>query len=157
MNLLAPRETIYMDAGGRVYYYDYYTHWFYVDGRYAYCLEPTEAAPSDGYYETTAMGEGLLRKAMYYVFGGPGYETYRASFGNLGSVNWNEESEYAMSHCIVAYCYTGDMDAFTGAPDDLKDALLWEISNIESLPDPPEAFEAFYFDVDGAGQTTGGC
>ena len=128
-----------------------------MDGRYAYCLEPTEAAPSDGYYETTAMGEGLLRKAMYYVLGGPGYETYRSTFGNLGSVNWNEESEYAMSHCITAYCYTGDMDAFTGAPDDLKDALLWEISNIESLPDPPEAFEAFYFNVDGAGQTMGGC
>ena len=157
MNLLSPRETIYMDAGGRVYYGDYYTHWFYVDDRYAYCLEPRETAPSDGYYETVAMGDGLLRKAMYYVFGGPGYETYRASFGNLGSVNWNEESEYAMSHCITAYCYTGDMDAFIGLSDDLKDALLWEISNIESLPDPPEAFEAFYFNVNGAGQTMGGC
>ena len=157
MNLLAPRETIYLDAGGRVYYYDYYTHWFHVDGRYAYCLEPREAAPSDGYYETTAMGEGLLRKAMYYVFGGPGYEVYTSTFGNLGSDNWNEESEYAMSHCIVAYCYTGDMDAFLGTPDELKEALLWEISNIESLPDPPASFEAFYFNMDGSGQTMGGC
>ena len=157
MNLLAPRETIYLDAGGRVYYYDYYTHWFHIDGRYAYCLEPREAAPSDGYYETTAMGEGLLRKAMYYVFGGPGYEVYTSTFGNLGSDNWNEESEYAMSHCIVAYCYTGDMDAFLGTPDELKEALLWEISNIESLPDPPASFEAFYFNMDGSGQTMGGC
>ena len=157
MNLLAPRETIYMDAGGRVYYEGYYTHWFYVDDRYAYCLEPTKAAPSDGYYETTAMGEGLLRKAMYYVLGGPGYEIYRSTFGNLGSNNWNEESEYAMSHCITAYCYTGDMNAFIGLSDDMKDALLWEIGNIESLPDPPAAFEAFYFNVGGSGQTMGGC
>lgn len=157
MNLLAPRETIYLDAGGRVYYYDYYTHWFHIDGRYAYCLEPRETAPSDGYYETTAMGEGLLRKAMYYVFGGPGYEIYTSTFGNLGSDNWNEESEYAMSHCIVAYCYTGDMDAFVGMPEELREALLWEVSNIESLPDPPASFEAFYFNMDGSGQTMGGC
>lgn len=157
LNLLAPRESIYMETGARVYYYDYYTHWFKVEDRYAYCLEPKKSAPSSGYYETIAMGEGLLRKAMYYVLGGPGYEIYTSTFGNLGSVNWNEESEYTMSHCIVSYCYTGDMDAFFGTPDDLKDALMWEIGNIESLPDPPASFKAFYFNMDGMGQTMGGC
>ena len=156
-NLLASKETIYLEAGGRVYYNDYYTHWFHVDGRYAYCLEPRKAAPSDGYYGITAMEAGLLRKAMYYVLGGPGYETYTSAFGNLGADNWDEESEYAMSHCIVSYCYTGDMEAFLGIPDDLKEDLLLEISNIESLPDPPDSFEAFYFNMDGGGQTMGGC
>lgn len=150
-------ETIYLDTGEKVYYHDYYTHWFHVDGRYAYCLEPRKTAPSDGYYKTTVMEEGLLRKAMYYVLGGPGYETYRAAFGNIGAVEWSEDSEYAMSHCIVSYCYTGDMDAFFGTPDNLKEELLWEIRNIESLPDPPGSFKAFYFNVDGRGQTMGGC
>ena len=150
-------ENVYLTTGARAYYEEYYTHWFDVDGRVAYCLEPTKTAPNSGYYTTTDMGTGLLRKAMYYMYGGPGYETYREWFGNIGATEYSEESEYAISHCMVSYIYTGSLDAFVGVSQETKDAILVQVDQLNQLPDPPEGFVAFYFNMgDSTYQTMGG-
>lgn len=150
-------ENVYLTVGDRAYYEDYYTHFFDVNGSTAYCLEPSKLAPASGNYTTTEMGTGLLRKTMYYVYGGPGYEIYRENFGNIGSIYYSIESEYCMSHCLVSFAYTGTMDAFTGLGEQTKNELLAELENIKSLPDPPSSFEAFYFNLGNESyQTMGG-
>ncbi len=151
------RENVYLTVGERAYYEEYYTHFFDVNGSTAYCLEPSKLAPASGTYSTTEMGEGLLRKTMYYVYGGAGYGVYREHFGNIGSVEYSEESEYCMSHCLVSFAYTGSMDAFTGLGEQTKNELLAELDQIKTLPDPPSSFEAFYFNMgSGSYQTMGG-
>ena len=58
-------------------YIGYSTHYYYVNGNLAYCLEPDMGSPGNGTYPSGEMSsEELLAKAMYYVYGGPGFETY---------------------------------------------------------------------------------
>ena len=78
------KETVIVEAadvslvrGERVEYIGYSTHYYYVNGNLAYCLEPDMGSPGNGTYPSGEMSsEELLAKAMYYVYGGPGFETY---------------------------------------------------------------------------------
>lgn len=151
------RETVQLTVGKEVYYGTYSTNYFYVDGKPAYCLEPLKATPEPGSYEAETLETGNLRKGLYYAYGGPGYDTYTAEFGYLGSGGgFDEDREYCMSHCILSYLYSGSPDAFTGLTDSETAVLLQQIDQMLSLPDPPQSFYAFVFGSGGAGQTMGG-
>lgn len=150
-------DTVYLEVGDVVKYEGYSTNYFMVEGKAAYCLEPLKTTPSPGEYEVQPLEKGRLRKGMYYVYGGPGYETYVSSYGYLGHAGgFVFESEYCMSHCILAYLYSGSQDAFTGLDDGLISALMQEIDWIMTLPDPPASFYAFTFNSGGSSQTMGG-
>lgn len=151
------RKTVHLNVGEKVYYEGYSTNYFSVDGKMAYCLEPLKSTPSPGDYEIKELGNGKLRKVMYYVYGGPGYDTYVTHYGYLGyAAEFRLDSEYCMSHCILSFVYSGSADAFAGVSEDIVEALKWEIDRIMELPDPPDSFNAFTFNSGRDSQTMGG-
>ena len=64
--------------------------------------------------------------------------------------------EYCMSHCIAAYFYLENNNAFIGLSDEQIRGLKQKAANIRSLPEPPEYFNAFIFNTSGSRQVMGG-
>ena len=88
--------------GEAVQYMGYSTHYYYVNGNLAYCLEPDMASPGNGNYPSEEIDPAqLLGKAMYYVYGGPGYDAYMKPH----------------IACLIAYCPTFTTDAIRKAQD----------------------------------------
>lgn len=50
----------------------------------------------------------------------------------------------------------GTEEAFLGLDQQVIENLKQKAKNIESMPDPPESFYAFLFNLNSAGQTMGG-
>ena len=146
-----------LTVGREIFYGSYSTNYFDVNGKTAYCLEPLKDTPLSGNYKVQPLGNVLLRKGLYYAYGGPGYEIYFQKFGMLGvSGNRTADEEYCMSHCILSYMYSGSPEAFTGLTERAVALLKQKIENIRSLPDPPESFYAFLFNMGGDAQAMGG-
>lgn len=153
----AADESVELTVGREIYYGTYSTNYFDVDGKTAYCLEPLEDTPASGRYSVHPLGEGAVRKGLYYVYGGPGYAMYQAEFGNIGiRSGYSQDDEYCMSHCILSYLYSGEDSAFTGLDSAAISILKRRAANILSLPEPPGAFYAFLFNIGGSGQVMGG-
>lgn len=149
--------TVNLDIGEELLYGSYHTRSYTVDGQTAYCLEPLKPWPASGRYEAQRLEEGDLRKAFYYIYGGPGYETYVEKYGYFGfSGKMVKTDEYCMSHCIAAYFYLGSNEAFTGISADQAETLKQKAEKIRTLPDPPEYFNAFIFKTSGNQQAIGG-
>lgn len=146
-----------LTVGRAVYYGTYSTNYFNVEGKTAYCLEPLKDTPESGHYAVHPLDGGAVRKGIYYVYGGPGYALYQERFGRIGIGNgYSQDDEYCMSHCILSYLYSGNDSAFTGLDSSVIAVLKERVQNILSLPEPPEAFYAFLFNMDGSGQVMGG-
>src|SRR5699024_10631592 len=72
--LTAEAAEVSLVRGDRVEYIGYSTYYYYIDGNLAYCLEPEKTSPGNGTYASGEMSsDELLAKAMYYVYGGPGF------------------------------------------------------------------------------------
>ena len=150
-------ETVGLTVGREIFYGTYSTNYFDVDGKTAYCLEPLKDTPSSGRYKVSPLERGKVRKGLYYVYGGPGYEKYKEKFGAIGiSSSYSQDDEYCMSHCIVSYLYSGNESAFTGLGSDAAADLRQKAEHILSMPEPPESYYAFLFNTGGAGQVMGG-
>ena len=146
----AADEAVKLTVGREVYYGTYSTNYFDVDGKTAYCLEPLKDTPSSGHYKIQSLDNGAVRKGLYYVYGGPGYALYQERFGGIGLRGGSSrDDEYCMSHCILSYLYSGNDSAFTGLDSSSISVLKERAGQIVSLPDPPEAFHAFLFNLDG--------
>lgn len=153
----AEQGSVELTVGRAVYYGTYSTNYFDVEGKTAYCLEPLKDTPKSGHYAAHPLDGGAVRKGIYYVYGGPGYALYQERFGRIGIGNgYSQDDEYCMSHCILSYLYTGNDSAFTGLDSSVIPVLKERVQNIQSLPEPPEAFYAFLFNMDGSGQVMGG-
>lgn len=153
----AEQGAVELTVGRAVYYGTYSTNYFDVEGKTAYCLEPLKDTPKSGHYAVHPLDGGAVRKGIYYVYGGPGYALYQERFGRIGIGNgYSQDDEYCMSHCILSYLYTGNDSAFTGLDSSVILVLKERVQNILSLPEPPEAFYAFLFNMDGNGQVMGG-
>lgn len=149
--------TVSLVMGEMIYYGSYCTHYYTVEGKIAYCLEPKKQWLVSGEYEAQRLENGNLRKGLYYVYGGPGYETYVAKYGYLGFTGkLVRDDEYGMSHCIAAYLYSGDEQSFTGLTAEQTAALKQKAEKIKGMPEPPLYFNAFLFNTDGPGQVMGG-
>ena len=61
-----------------------------------------------------------------------------------------------MSHCILSYLYSGNASAFTGLDSSDAAEVKKAAERIAGLPEPPEAFYAFLFNIGGDGQVMGG-
>ncbi len=84
-----------------------------------------------------------LRKALYYLNGGYGYEK---SIKNQYLSGWSDDNSYVIGHLVVAYIYAGysaGSGAFHGAPQSYIDKSVEVANAIKGLPEPPAAFKAF--------------
>ncbi len=137
--MMVKAQDVSLEVGEKVSYMGYSTNYFYVDGNLAYCLEPAMGTPGDGIYDGTELdADGLLGKAMYYVYGGPGYEAYMKPSLTGG---WEDNSRaYCLSHCILSYIYDdcdAESDAFLGLNEDIIDAVKMYTEAINDWPDIP--------------------
>lgn len=143
--VFAADGTLTFNSGETIAYGDYFTTRMTFDGdNKAYCVEPLKSTPSAGTYEYDLLaGDSPVRKALYYLPGGYGYEK-NIQGQYLGG--WAEDDAYVIGHLVVAYTYAGyqaDSGAFYGAPQAYIDKAV-EISNaINALADPPQNFRAF--------------
>ena len=138
--------TLNFQAGDLISYGDYYTSRMTVDGsNTAYCVQPMMKTPASGTYSYDLLPSGsALRKALYYLPGGYGYEKENIQSQYLSG--WSETNCYVIGHLTASYVYA-DYDAgsgaFYGAPQNYIDKAV-EISNaIRNLPNPPSSFRAF--------------
>lgn len=138
--------TLNFHAGDLISYGDYYTSWMTVDGsNTAYCVQPMMKTPESGTYSYDLLSSGsALRKALYYLPGGYGYEKENIQSQYLSG--WSETNCYVIGHLTASYVYA-DYDAgsgaFYGAPQNYIDKAV-EIANaIKNLPNPPSSFRAF--------------
>lgn len=106
-----------------------------------------------GTYEYDLLGnDSPVRKALYYLPGGYGYEKH---IKNQYLGGWAEDDAYVIGHLVVSYIYAGysaGSGAFYGAPQSYIDKALEVNAAIGSLPNPPESFRAFL--VPGSGRQT---
>ena len=94
----AEAKEVSLVKGDAIRYMGYSTHYYYVDGNLAFCLEPDMKSPGNGAYSASELdSKSHLSKAMYYMYGGPGYEQYIKSSLTGG---WGED---ANAYCCLLY------------------------------------------------------
>ena len=154
MTVHAADGTVSFHAGANIPYGDYFTSRMTFDGNNtAYCVEPLKKTPASGSYSYDLLAkDSPLRKALYYLNGGYGYEkTVKDKYFS----GWSDDNSYVIGHLVVAYIYAGyssDTGAFHGAPQSFIDKAKEVAQAIKSLPAPPESFRAFI--IPGSGSQT---
>lgn len=137
--------TISFNPGENVPYGSYSTTRMTFDGsNTAYCLEPYKKTPGTGSYQYNFLPEGSpIRKALYYLNGGYGYDkiTKNQCFGG-----WSDTDAYVIGHLALSYIfdnYNEGGGAFYGAPENFIAKAKEVIGVINGLPAPPHSFQAF--------------
>ena len=107
------------------------------NGQWSYCLEASKRTPSSGNYAASVIENNVMvRKFLYYGFGGPNGSLFKGQALTDDGLN-EEETGYLYTHVLLSLAYSGDM---CGANiDDLERAgigLKSTWSYVESLPDP---------------------
>lgn len=154
MTVHAADGTVSFHAGANIPYGNYFTSRMTFDGNNtAYCVEPLKKTPASGSYSYDLLAkDSPLRKALYYLNGGYGYEkTVKDKYFS----GWSDDNSYVIGHLVVAYIYAGyssDTGAFHGAPQSFIDKAKEVTEAIKSLPAPPENFRAFI--IPGSGSQT---
>lgn len=138
--------TLNFQAGKNIHYGDYVTAKMTVDGdNTAYCVQPTMPTPASGTYEYNLLpGDSELRKALFYLPGGYGYEEQNIAATYLSG--WSEDDRYVIGHLTASYVYSGydaGSGSFWGAPQNYIDKAVELANVIRSLPNPPASFRAF--------------
>ena len=143
--VLAADGTIQFNSGEPIHYGDYLTTKMTFDGdNMAYCVEPMKKTPQAGTYSYNLLPtDSPVRKALYYLPGGYGYD---ANIKAQYLSGWSEDHAYVIGHLTVAYIYSGydeGSGAFYGAPQDYIDKAIEVANAISALPNPPQSFRAF--------------
>ncbi len=154
MPVHAADGTINYHAGAHIPYGSYSTSRMTFDGsNTAYCVEPKESTPPSGTYSYNLLGNSSpLRKALYYLNGGYGYDKHIKKQYLSG---WSDDNSYVIGHLVVAYIYadySASTGAFYGAPQNYIDKAVEVANAIKDLPAPPETFRAFI--IPGRGSQT---
>lgn len=143
--VFAADGTLHFNSGENIPYGTYVTARMTFDGsNTAYCLEPSKKTPEVGDYEYELLPQGSpIRKALYYLNGGYGYEkiTKDACFEG-----WSDTDSYVIGHLALAYIYdnySDGGDAFHGATPELEAKAKEVVDFINGQPEPPESFQAF--------------
>lgn len=142
--------TLHFNSGETIAYGDYYTTRMTFDGENtAYCLEPMKKPPEEGDYSYNLLPENSpIRKALYYLNGGYGYDTVTRDKCFHG---WSDTDAYVIGHLAVAYIFDNYNDkggAFYGAPANYVAKAKEVVKVIDSLPAPPQTFRAFILPVE---------
>ncbi|BDF35851.1 hypothetical protein CE91St62_39130 [Lachnospiraceae bacterium] len=137
--------TLHFNSGETLSYGSYFTTRMTFDGsNTAYCVEPLKYTPAAGDYSYDLLpANSPVRKALFYLPGGYGYEK---SIKNSYLSGWSDDNAYVIGHLVAAYTYANYNDnsgAFHGATQEYINKAK-EITNaIQSLPNPPKSFKAF--------------
>lgn len=142
--------TLHFNSGETIAYGDYYTTRMTFDGENtAYCLEPMKKPPEEGDYSYNLLPENSpIRKALYYLNGGYGYDTVTRDKCFHG---WSDTDAYVIGHLAVAYIFDNYNDkggAFYGASANYVAKAKEVVKVIDSLPAPPQTFRAFILPVE---------
>lgn len=150
----AAGNTVKFEPGYSIPYGNYSTTKMSIDGGtgIAYCAEPYKKTPMAGTHSFEYLGtDSPLRKALYYLQGGPGYEQIRGAYLS----GWSEDNAYVIGHLVVSFindgCSTAG-DAFYGAPENYKNKAIEVANAIRGLADPSDDFKAFIVAGNGGAQ-----
>ena len=134
---------------GKLIYEEFHTQKFYVkcNGQTvkAYCVEPTKQLKKQKSYVAKPYNNELMRKALYYSIGYPGYSEKTA--GYLAGVSRKscykgDNGVYCLCHIVLSYVYdnkNAKSDAFKGVSGSTKTVVKNFLAAIESWPDPPDS------------------
>lgn len=133
----------------KIRYEDFFTRNYRVkyDGKtkIAYCVQPKEDPPSPGSWTAKEYNNKLMKKALYYAYGYPGYD--KKTSGYLSKKDMDEDYEddegaYALSHLVLSYFYdkqSVNSDAFLGVSNNTKKLIKLVADKIENdWPDVPD-------------------
>lgn len=142
--------TLNFNSGESISYGDYSTTRMTFDGtNTAYCLEPLKKTPETGTYSYNLLSnDSSIRKALYYLNGGYGYETITRDQCFRG---WTDTNAYVVGHLVLAYIYDNYNEgggAFYGAPANFIAKAKEVVDVINYLPNPPKRFRAFILPAD---------
>lgn len=148
--VFAADGTLNFNSGETIPYGDYFTTRMTFDGtNTAYCLEPLKKTPEAGTYSYNLLpNDSPIRKALYYLNGGYGYETITRDQCFHG---WSDTNAYVVGHLALAYIYDNYNEgggAFYGAPVNFIAKAKEMVDVINSLPNPPKRFRAFILPAD---------
>ena len=143
--------------------YAYSSGWDWADYKYtattangktvAYCIDPHIDAPTNGTYKNIVeCTNANVKKAMYYCYGGEGFEIKQSAFGNKTmkdfmlaekSAHWlgasGSDLYYLLTHRVVAYLngsstWNGVSSAIL--PMDWQNAVIETANAIKKAPTP---------------------
>lgn len=148
--VFAADGTLNFNSGETIPYGDYFTTRMTFDGtNTAYCLEPLKKTPEAGTYSYNLLpNDSPIRKALYYLNGGYGYEMITRDQCFHG---WSDTNAYVVGHLALAYIYDNYNEgggAFYGAPANFIAKAKEVVDVINSLPNPPKRFRAFILPAD---------
>ena len=120
------------------------------NGQWSYCLESSKKTPSSGNYTASVIeNNSMVRKLLYYGFGGPGAWDIFAPDHDLktavcpnDSYLTNDDVKYLLTHIFLSGAYSGDWNGFS---EELFNQtfggsygtnLMNIYRSIEQLPDP---------------------
>ena len=107
------------------------------NGQWSYCLEASKKTPSSGNYAASVIENNVMvRKFLYYGFGGPNGSLFKGQALTDDGLN-EAETGYLYTHVLLSLAYSGDLcganiDDLERAGIGLKSTWLY----VESLPDP---------------------
>lgn len=150
--------TLDFQVGKTIAYGDYFTTRMNIDGNNtAFCVQPMKKTPAAGTYSYDLLPKNsALRKALYYLPGGYGYE--KEGIQNKYLSGWSEDNCYVIGHLVTSYVYSGydaGSGAFYGAPQSYIDKAVELANAIKGFADPPSSFRAFIIPSD-SNQTVAG-
>lgn len=118
---------------------NYFTCWFWVNGKLAYCIESHKSSPPTGDYVSDVLETNKnLQKVLYYGYGGAGDIT--GSYMPSAS----KEVKYVFTHIAASYAYAGT-DGFAGCDyDDLvSSGVIAYIDKLFGMEEPPKGELSF--------------
>lgn len=145
----AAKDKVVLTYSKKVRYENFFTRNYRVkyDGKtkIAYCVQPKEDPPSPGTWTATEYNNKLMRKALYYAYGYPGYDKKTSSYlskKNMDEDYEDDEGAYALSHLVLSYFYdkqSMNSDAFLGVSSNTKKLIKAVADKIENdWPAVPE-------------------
>ena len=139
-------------------YYGYYTSYYTANGNTSFCLNPTVSSIPSGTYPISRYlqpgVDDLLIKCLYYLYGGPGYDSVKHNLFEDPDALIN----YGYSHAVASLAYSGNSSqAYHGLSSSVIDHLNRVLSSVSIQPMPPSGFEAYLInEADSATQTFSG-
>ena len=124
--------------GEAVQYMGYSTHYYYVNGNLAYCLEPDMASPGNGNYPSEEIDGAIAGKGYVLCLWGTGL---RRLYEAVAEWSWDQpDRAYCLSHCILSYIYDGcnpQSAGFIGLNEDIRNAVIQFTDAIKGWPQIP--------------------
>lgn len=144
----APGKQVELSYSRILRHENWFTRFFTVeyDGktRVAYCVEPEEYPPEKGEQPAVLYNNVLMKKALYYSYGYPGYETVTKTYlekCSMASCYKGNDGAYILSHIMLSYLYDNESpqsDAFKGISSDTQNLIRGMVKELrETWPEPP--------------------